>query len=202
MPEARSKSQIIKRLETERRRLERTIALLSPKSMLQAGVVGNSSAKDVLAHLADWEARMPVWMEAARSGDPVESPAPGLTWKQLDILNQRIYDAHHKESLEQVLECFRATHQRFMEMVAAMSEEEMLAPGRYSFTGKAAVYDWLKGFANHDLWGKTKIREWMKVKAEKKSSHSPRRPSRSKLIGGSTGSRLGRRAQIRRVRSS
>ena len=163
MPQPKSKAQIIKRLQTERKRLEQNVSCLSRDSMLKAGVVGKSSVKDVLAHLADWEARMPVWIESARSGTPVETPEPGLTWKQLDIVNQRIYEAHCDQSLDEVLEYFRTTRKRFMDMVEIMPEDEMLTCGRYAFTGKGAVYDWLKGFANHDLWGKTKIRKWMQV---------------------------------------
>ena len=163
MPQPRSKAQIIKRLQIERQRLEQNLSSLSRDDMLQPGVVGESSVKDVLAHLADWEARMPVWIEAARSGHPVETPEPGLTWKQLDIVNRRIYEAHCDQSLEEVLEYFRATHKRFMDMVEAMPEDEILTCGRYAFIGGGAVYDWLKGFANHDLWGKTKIRKWMKT---------------------------------------
>jgi hypothetical protein len=163
MPQPKSKAQILKRLQTERRRLEQNLAGLSPDAMLQPGVVGEWSVKDVLAHLADWEARMPVWIEAARRGGPVETPEPGLTWKQLAIVNRRIYEAHRDQPLEEVLDYFRSTHRRFMDMVEAMPEDEMLAPGRYAFTGKAAVYSWLSGFAAHDLWGKTKILKWMKA---------------------------------------
>jgi hypothetical protein len=61
-----------------------------------------------------------------------------------------------------VLDYFRSTHRRFMDMVEAMPEDEMLAPGRYAFTGKNTVYGWLSGFAAHDLWGKTKIRVWIR----------------------------------------
>ncbi len=163
MPQPKSKARILKRLETERRRLEQNLAGLSPDAMLQPGVVGPWSVKDVLAHLADWEARMPVWMEAARRGGPVETPEPGLTWKQLDIVNRRIYEAYRNRPLAEVLDYFHSTHRRFMAMVEAMPEDEMLAPSRYAFTGKGAVYDWLSAFAAHDLWGKTKIRQWMKA---------------------------------------
>ena len=162
MPPLKSKAQILKRLQTERRRLEQNLAGLSPDDMLRPGVVGEWSVKDVLAHLADWEARMPVWIEAARRGGPVETPEPGLTWKQLAIVNRRIHEAHRDRPLEEVLDYFRSAHRRFMAMVEAMPEDEMLTPGRYAFTGKSAVYNWLSGFAAHDLWGKTKIRKWMK----------------------------------------
>ena len=164
MPQPKSKAQILKRLQTERRRLEQNLAGLSPDDMLQPGVVGELSVKDVLAHLADWEARMPAWIEAARRGGPVETPEPGLTWKQLDIVNRRIYEAYRDRPLEDVLDYFRSVHRRFMAMVEAMPEDEMPTPGRYAFTGKSAVYGWLSGFAAHDLWGKTKIRAWMKAR--------------------------------------
>jgi hypothetical protein len=105
---------------------------------------------------------MPVWLAAARRSEVVETPAPGLTWRQLDVLNQRIYEAHRNQSLDEVLEYFRTTHTHFVDMVEARPEEEMMEHGRYSFIGKGAVYNWLGGYAAHDIWGKTQIRKWMK----------------------------------------
>jgi hypothetical protein len=169
MPEPKSKAQIIKRLETERRRLEQNLAKLSTADMLQPGVVDEWSVKDVLAHLADWEAHMPVWMEAGRRGDPVKEPDPGLTWKQLDLLNERIYQAHRYQSLAEVMDYFHSIHEQFMDMVVTMPEQEMLERGRYSFIGKGAVYGWLSQYAAHDAWGKRKIREWMKTRGEMKT---------------------------------
>ncbi len=161
MPPLKSKAQIVKRLHAERRRLEQNLARIKCDEMLQPGVVGEWSVKDVLAHLADWQARMSPWMAAARRGEPVETPEPGLTWKQLDVLNQRIYEAHRDQSLAEVLAYFHVTYREFMEMVEAMPEGEMLKPGRYAFTGQGAIYDWLSAFAAHDLWGKRHIRLWM-----------------------------------------
>lgn len=164
MPEPKSKAQIIQQLETERRRLERNLARLKPEDMERPGVVVRWSVKDVLAHLADWEEHMLLWTEDARRGDRVDTPEPGITWKQLDVLNQRIYEAHCRQSLEQVLEYFRAAHARFMTFVEAMPEDEMLAKSRYPFTGKASIYGWLRAYAAHDLWAKTKIRAWDKAR--------------------------------------
>lgn len=161
MPRSGSKAEILKRLHTQRKRLEQTLARLSPEEMLRAGVVDKSSVKDVLAHLADWEARMPLWVNAARAGDPVASPDPGLTWEQLDLLNERIYQAHCNQSLAEVLGYFRTAHEQFMLLVLEMPEDEMLTRSRYDFTGKDAIYDWLESYAKHDEWGKQKIREWM-----------------------------------------
>jgi len=162
MPQPKSKAQIIKRLGTERKRLEKCLSALSSQDMLLSSVVGEWSVKDVLAHLADWEAHMLIWVEAARSGDQVKSPDPGLTWRQLDIFDERIYAVHRNQPLDNVLEYFHTTHNQFMVMVEAMPDEEMLTRGFYAFTGKAAVYNWLVSYARHDLWGKTEILKGLK----------------------------------------
>ena len=165
MPEQRSKAQIIARLNTERKRLEQNLDGLAQEDLVQPGVVGEWSIKDVLAHLADWEAHMPAWMEAARRGDPVAEIEPGLNWKQFGEFNQRIYARHRDQTPEEVLAYFHGTHRQFMEMVEAMPEDEMLAHGRYAFIGKGTIYNWLKAYANHDLWGKSHIRKWMKQRS-------------------------------------
>jgi hypothetical protein len=161
--EHKCKTQIVKRLYDERRRLEQNIELLSKEEMLRHGVVGNWSIKDILAHLADWQARMPLWMTQARHGEVVEAPAPGLSWQQLSILNQKIYEAHRKKSLTVVIQYFHETFDNFMKMAEATPEEEIMERGRYAFIGKGAVYNWLSAYAAHDIWGKTKIRNWIKT---------------------------------------
>ena len=164
MPDPKNKALIMKRLQTERKRLEQNLAQLSQEDLLQPDVVGKWSIKDVLAHLADWESHMPIWLEATRVGDPVAEIESGLNWKQFEAFNQRIYERHCNQSLDEVLDYFHKTHEQFMQLVEAMPEEEMLERRRYTFIGKGAVYDWLGAYAAHDTWGKKKIREWMKAR--------------------------------------
>ncbi|MBP1692323.1 MAG: glyoxalase/bleomycin resistance protein/dihydroxybiphenyl dioxygenase [Chloroflexi bacterium] len=162
MLKQKTKTQIIHTLETERKRLEANLSTLTPTEMLEPGVVGEWSVKDILAHLADWEAHMPEWVGEARRGAVVETPEHGHSWDHLDVFNETIYERHRGQPLEVVLGYFHDTHLQFMEMVSAMPEAEMLTPGYYTFTGKSAIWDWLKAYANHDLWAKTKLRKWMK----------------------------------------
>ena len=162
MTPPKTKEEILKLLETERRRLEKNLASLKPEEYLLPGVVGEWNLKDVLAHLADWEAHMPGWVDAARSGDPVEEIEPGLTWDELEAFNQRIYARHKERPLKAVLKYFHATHQEFISMVAEMPDEEMLEPGRYKFLGSDAIYDWITQYAAHDRWAKTHLRKWRK----------------------------------------
>ena len=165
MPPEKTKALVIEKLTTDRKRLEQNLSRLTPEEMVLPGVVGSWSVKDVLAHLADWEAHMPAWVQAARTGDPVAQIEEGLKWGEFDAFNQRIYARHRDQTLEEVLAYFHQVHQKFMEMVAAMPDEELLQRGRYGFIGNRAVYDWLSQYAGHDRWAKTKIRKWMKTRS-------------------------------------
>jgi hypothetical protein len=162
-PKPKTKATITERLQTERKRLEQNLAPLNQEDMLQPGVVGEWSVKDILAHLADWEEHFPVWVEATRHGGK-PAPEPGLTWKELGILNQRIYERHRLQTLDEVLDYFHSIHTQFMQFVDSLSDEELLTPGYYKLTGKGSLYNWLGAYANHDKWGKTHILKWMKAR--------------------------------------
>lgn len=165
MPPPRSKEQIVYRLQAERKRLEQTLAGLSQEEMLQPGVVGEWSVKDVLAHLADWEEHFPVWVAASRQGEKPD-PEPGLTWKQLDLLNRRIFERHSHQTLDEVIHYFHSIHEQFMSFVASLADEELLTPGYYKLTGKGTLYSWLIQYVGHDKWGTTHIRKWLRERKE------------------------------------
>ena len=164
MVRAKSKTIILKRLRAERAKLVQTLSSLTQEEMLGPAVVGEWTVKDVLAHLADWEAHMLTWVAAGRSGDPVEHPDPGLTWKQLENFNQRIYEAHRDQPLEEVLAYSHTIHEQFMAMVEDMADEELLTSGVYPFLGKGSIYGWLGQYADHDRWGNTHILKTSKTR--------------------------------------
>ena len=164
MKTERSKAGILERVHTERRRLEQNLVGLTPAQMEVPGVVGASSVKDVLAHLAEWEALCLGWVAATLRGDQPAVPAPGVTFGNLDPLNRQIYLKYKDCSVDEVLNFFRDTHQQFLVLLDGLTEEQVLKPGTFPWTGKSAFYGWIAAYANHDLWGKTKIRAWRKGK--------------------------------------
>ena len=153
---------VLKRVRDERRRLEANLAPLSPEEMLIPGVTGKWSVKDVIAHIMEWEAMFFPWYEASLRGETPEVPGPGLTWKDLKVVNQRIYEKHCARPLAEILADFRAVHQRLEDTVLAMTPEQREKPGVYSFTGGGSIIDWMNAYAAHDLWAKREIRAWLK----------------------------------------
>ena len=162
MVKIKSKAEILERLQTERRRLESNLEGLSDEALASQVIFGTWTVKDLLAHLAEWEARMPVWMAEARAGRREITPDEGLTWGQLDEFNRRVYNKYRDMPPAEVRAFFHRAHQALMDMVEGMPEEEIITSGVYAFTGKGAVYNWLVAYAEHDRWGKTEIRRWRK----------------------------------------
>lgn len=68
------KSEILQRLEVEHKRLAATLARLTPEQMVEPGVVGYWSVKDVLAHLIYWNVYASSEMNAAVDGREFAHP--------------------------------------------------------------------------------------------------------------------------------
>jgi hypothetical protein len=160
-----TRAQLLDEIETERKRLEANLADLSDADMVQAGVCGDWSVKDILAHLVAWEQLFLGWYAAGRRGETPKTPAPDLNWRQLDILNQRIYEQHRDQSLDEVRAAFTASYHDFMATVRTIPLEDLFARGRFAWTTHWTLVDFVRGnSSSHYLWAKTLIRRWKKAR--------------------------------------
>lgn len=154
---------IIERIHTERRRLEKNLALLSDEDILEPGVIGEWSVKDILAHLFDWEQRFLGWYEAGLGGEVPEIPAPGIKWSQLRILNQQVFEKHRNRRLEDVRTEFQSSFTKVLDTIEEIPESDIFEIGKYVWTGKENIGGFiLANTANHYQWAKSRIRSWMK----------------------------------------
>ncbi|MFW9851086.1 MAG: ClbS/DfsB family four-helix bundle protein [Candidatus Thorarchaeota archaeon] len=159
-----TKEKIIESIQTERRRLEKNLSLISDEETLKPGVIGEWSVKDIMAHLFDWEQRFLGWYTAGLRGEVPETPAPGLKWSQLHILNQRVFEEHQNRDLQDIRNEFQTSYDETLRTVKSIPEVDMFKTGRFEWTKR----DTLAGFilantASHYRWAKTRIRRWMKV---------------------------------------
>ena len=58
--------------------------------MLEPGIEGNRSVKDIVAHMTAWEQRMIQWLDESAAGLAPQRPAPGMTWDDLDLTTPTI----------------------------------------------------------------------------------------------------------------
>ena len=163
MAKQTSKLQLLKDIRTERRRLEKNLSVLTVEDMIRLGVTGTWSVKDILAHLVAWERLFLNWYSTGLQGCPPTTKPAGMSQNRIDTLNQQIYRMNRLRSLEEILADFEASYQEIVKVVEAIPEEDMFVQGRFKWTGKLTLADYIAGnTCNHYAWAKSQIRKRVK----------------------------------------
>lgn len=161
------KEQMLESIETERRRLEKNLANYTDQEMIEPGVIGEWSIKDILAHLVDWEQRFLGWYRAGLRGEIPHTPAPGMTWRDLDRLNREIYEENKERALSSVQSNFHSSYTQVFEIIQSIPEPEIFASGHYAWTQNSNLAAFIMAnTANHYRWAKTQIRKWERARHE------------------------------------
>jgi hypothetical protein len=166
MPKATTKQQLIEAAQTERAALEKLLATLTPEQMAQSATADEWSAKDVLAHLIEWEGMVMKWYEMGAKGKVPAMPSEEYNWGQLPQLNHAIYLKHRDRSLEDIQKEFKFSYKKIMKVIESIPEKELFTRGQYPWTKNnllAAYFN--SATAAHYRWARTEIRK--KVKSEK-----------------------------------
>lgn len=159
MPKYTNKEGLLDAIQDARACLEKKFSKLTPDQMVWPGSMDNWSVKDILAHLVDWEQRLIGWYQAGLRGEVPETPAPGISWRDLPTLNQRGYEKHQDEALDLVMENFQRSYQETFRLIEGMSEEEIYTPGHYKWTGKSNLYSFIAANTfRHYNWARNQIR--------------------------------------------
>jgi hypothetical protein len=158
-----SKDQLLKDIYTERRRLQNTLSSLSTEDMIEQVVFGAWSVKDLLAHLVAWERLFLDWYRTGVRGNLPETEPVGMSQNSINTLNQRIYEDNKWRSLDVILAEFHESFQEIATVIEAIPEEDLFIHGRYNWTGKLTLADYIAGnTCNHYAWAKSQIRSRMK----------------------------------------
>jgi len=138
-----SKAELLERIHSHRKDLEDSLARLSDEQLVQPGVQGEWSVKDILAHITIWEQRMIRWVGETLRGQIPEMPAPGMTWDDLDQLNERTYLENRDRDLSEVLDDFHQSYPKVLEVIESIPEEDMIDPNRFEWRGGAPLWKML-----------------------------------------------------------
>lgn len=168
MAKQTSKKQLLKDIYTERRRLEKNLAVLSAEDMLEPRVTGTWSVKDILAHLVAWERLFLDWYSTGLHGGVSETAPVGMCQKTIDALNQQIYLKNQWRSLEDILADFHTSYQEIVRVIEGIQEEEIFVQNRFHWTGKLVLADYTAGnTCNHYAWAKSQIRNWVRQEGKR-----------------------------------
>ncbi len=162
MAEATSKEALLNELKQARAEWDELVGSLDATTLSSPELDGGWSVKDVIAHIAAWEARTVKWLEAVARGTTPE-PAPWGAGLSEDEENAFIYNANRNRSLQDVLDESRRIHDSAVNSVRAMSEEELTASRPW--LGDRSLADALPGnsYEHYRDHAKT-VRAWLETR--------------------------------------
>jgi hypothetical protein len=160
-----SKQELLAAIEKELGALETTLETLTPEQMIGPGIVGKWSVKDVLAHLIEWEQMCLGWYSAGLHGENPPLPAPGFKWNQTPQLNQKIYEQHRHQPLDDVLKQFHTSHDEILAVIQELPNEKLFTLGQYAWTKKNTLGTYMvSATSSHYHWANTEIRKGFRAK--------------------------------------
>ena len=132
-------ARLIRAIDDEQAALDELLAKLDEQQMTQPGVYGELSIKDVLAHIVAWERMEHEWLQASLRGETVIRFAPGYELgtddaeRQVDRLNERIYQENKDKTVQAVLGELGAAQQQIVQTVQALSDDDLNDPQRFDW---------------------------------------------------------------------
>ena len=120
MEDDMSVARMLALVETEWHRFDRAVAAIAPGEVAAVKVVGEWTAKDLVAHVAAWERRLLGWLEAAHRGEPPTSRDPLITPDEVDAWNARVYAQHKDRPLAEVSAEAQSTHRELVQALGAI----------------------------------------------------------------------------------
>ena len=159
-PQVKTKGELLESIRISREKLNKKFSKLSPEQMVWPGSMDDWSVKDILAHLVEWEQRLIQWYHQGLRGEKPQTPAPGMTWRDLPTLNRMGYEKHKDESLDSVLNQYENSYLEILNLVEGLQEKEIFEKNYYDWTGKYPLLIWIDAnTTSHYDWAQRNIRK-------------------------------------------
>jgi hypothetical protein len=157
------KKEILSALDEEREQFLEAIEGLSEAKMVEAGVVGEWSVKDIMAHLSRWEAELVKLLWQAKQGQ--RPTTIHFTSPDIDEVNSRWYQEMGDRSLERVLEDFHGVRNQTIRRVESLSDKDLSDPKRYAWLEGRPLIEWIKADSfGHEAEHAEQIHRWRSEK--------------------------------------
>jgi hypothetical protein len=160
------RTELLAEIARERAALDAVLAQVSDRDKRSMAITpGGWTVKDVIAHMAAWQAMMLAWYTAGLGRQQVAVPAPGYSWRETPRLNQAIYRKHRRQSLRAVTDDLDRNHERIIGLVEELSDRELLTVGRYAWMGPSwTLSDYVRAnTASHYRWARRHIAGWVRA---------------------------------------
>lgn len=131
--------QLLKRLDDAWLAFKESYAGLSDPLLMEPGVTGAWSVRDIIAHVTTWEEEalkhLPVVLEGGRP------PRYSVTYGGIDAFNARMTKQKECLSLSEVLRQLDDTHRRVIEVIERAPEDQWIRETRFRRRLRLDTYD-------------------------------------------------------------
>ena len=157
-----NKEAILTSLEVSREDFLDAIEGLSDEILLQPGVVGEWSIKDLLIHLTRWEAELVKLLWQARQG---KSPSSvHFSEVAVDAMNDRWYQESSTRSLEVALEDFHGVRNQTIRRVEEFTDKELSDPKSFPWLEDTPLWQWIATDSfEHEAEHAAQVRAWRQM---------------------------------------
>ena len=142
MPPPRSRSELLGALEVAFEALRR--AICDRDEIFGAlPAVDDWSVRELLAVRVWWTERIPMWIEAGRSGISPPLPAEGFRWTDTPRLNAMVVAASKEETLGQTWGRLEAGFHAVGRAIETLTDRELLETGVFDWADRWPVARWV-----------------------------------------------------------
>ncbi len=146
-----NKLQLLKRLEKAWEALKTSYKGLSDSELLESGVTGHWSVKDIIAHVTWWEEEALKHLPLIMSGR--KPPRYSVAYGGIDAFNAQMTEQKRSLSLDEVLQQQDETHQRLIAFIQTVPEDQITLETRFRRRLRLDTY-------SHYLKHAEAIRKW------------------------------------------
>lgn len=134
MSDVTSKTELLAQMQSGYASFEALLAPLSAEQLSEPGVSGDWAIKDILVHLAAWQTRVSLRLEALARSE--EAPfAPIDNDEKVDAFNSETFAANRTRPLGEVQAEWHAAAERLNLNVEQTSESDLFKPGLVAALG-------------------------------------------------------------------
>jgi hypothetical protein len=133
MADPTTKAELLREMQASYVTFETVIAPLNDTQLTTSGVNGDWSIKDIVAHIATWQARAARSLEFAARDEEPQHDFPVNNEEEMHAFNAATFAANRSRPLSLVLMDFHASYQQLQDAVAALNEDALFAAGLFAW---------------------------------------------------------------------
>lgn len=152
------------RVETARQELLDAIDGLTPEQLLEPGVVGDWSVRDVLQHISLWEAELVrLLLHVDRGRRPGGERFSGKI--DVDALNARWHEETRHRPLQSVLDDFHGVRRQSLRWLDQLSDDDLTRVRPEAWLRGRPLWRWIaEETFEHDQEHAEQVRQWRQAR--------------------------------------